>query len=88
MHSYSGEDWGKEFVSTFVQFIYNATSRYAEPMMPVFVGQGNMDNSDLLYNLLMSVVSDVNAAGGNAHYLDMRVAHIDGCGGHPGVEGN
>jgi hypothetical protein len=57
-------------------------------MMPVFVGQGNMNSSALLHNLLMTVVSEVNAAGGNAYYLDMRVTPIDGCGGHPGVEGN
>ncbi len=57
-------------------------------MMPVFVGQGNMNNSALLHNLLMTVVSEVKAAGGNAYYLDMRVTPIDGCGGHPGVEGN
>ncbi len=56
--------------------------------MPVFVGQGNMKNSDLLRNILLTVVSRVNAAGGNAYYLDMRVGPIDGCSGNPGVEGN
>ena len=53
--------------------------------MPVFVAQVNMYNSDLLYDLLIAVVSEVNKAGGNAYYLDMRVSPIDGCGGHPGV---
>ena len=56
--------------------------------MPVFVGQGNINRSELLQNLLFTVISEVNAAGGNAHYLDLRVGPVDGCGGHPGVEGN
>lgn len=56
--------------------------------MPVFVGQGNINRSDLLHSLLFTVISEINAAGGNAHYLDLRVGPVDGCGGHPGVEGN
>jgi hypothetical protein len=47
-----------------------------------------MNNSDLLQNLLLSVIEEINAAGGNAHYLDTRVPPVDGCGGHPGVLGH
>jgi hypothetical protein len=39
----------------------------------------------LLNDLLIAVVQEVNKAGGNAYYLDMRVSKMDGCGGHPGV---
>ena len=46
--------------------------------MLIFVGQGDMNNIDLLRNLLLAVVSHVNAAGGNAYYTDMRVGPIDG----------
>ena len=56
--------------------------------MPVFVAQGNINNSDVLQDLLLKVVDQINASGGNAHYLDMRVEPVDGCVGHPGVKGN
>ena len=71
--NYAGEEWGAKFVETYVEFVLTATARYNEPKMPVFVAQGNMRNDDVLYNLLQTVISDINSAGGNAHYLDIRV---------------
>jgi hypothetical protein len=56
--------------------------------MPVFVAQGNMNNGAALFGALQVVVAAVNAAGGNAHYLDLRAGPTDGCGGHPGVLGH
>jgi len=37
MAKYVDEAWGKVFVSTYVQFVKDATARYNEPKMPVFV---------------------------------------------------
>ena len=57
MNKYSGTSWGDKFVETYVEFVQTATASYAKPSMPVFVGQGNMNNSVLLQNLLLQVVS-------------------------------
>ena len=46
--------------------------------MPVFVGQGPMNNGLPLYNSLQAAISAVNAAGGNAVYVDMRGPPNDG----------
>mgnify|MGYP000591755011 CR=1 FL=1 len=57
MGHYGGVSWGHDFVSTYVNFVNTATARYGKPKMPVFVVQGNMNNDETLYSLLMKVVS-------------------------------
>lgn len=47
-----------------------------------------MNDSPKLFNALMAAATAINASGGNAHYLDMRVQPVDGCGGHPGTLGH
>ena len=71
-----------------MDFVKNATTRYGNVAMPVFLAQGNMDNGQPLYNALMVAATAINASGGNAHYLDMRAGPTDGCGGHPGTLGH
>ena len=56
--------------------------------MPVFLGQGNMNNGEPLHDALLAAAAAINAAGGNATYLDIRFGPTDGCGGHPGVLGH
>jgi len=51
MNKYTGPEWGNVFIKTYVDFVQSATTRYAEPLMPVFVAQGNYSN-ELLYDLL------------------------------------
>lgn len=66
----------------------NATTRYNNPKLPIFLAQGNMNNGDPLHDALQSAITQINAAGGAAYYLDMRGPIIDGCGGHPGKNGH
>ena len=40
------------------------------------------------YYALQAAIKAINAAGGNAAYLDMRGPPNAGCGGHPGVLGH
>ena len=47
-----------------------------------------MNNGAPLFNALNAAITAINAAGGNAVYLDMRGPPNDGCGGHPGVLGH
>jgi hypothetical protein len=47
-----------------------------------------MNNSPQLERALNASIAQVNAAGGNAVYLDMKGPPNDGCGGHPGVLGH
>ena len=64
----------------------NATqTHYKTPKMPVFVAQGPMNNGAPLHDALQVAIAAINAAGGNAIYLDLRGPPNDGCGGHPGV---
>jgi len=84
----SGPVWEKAFVTTYVEFVGNATRRYKQPTMPVFVAQGPMDCSASLNNSLQGAIKLINAAGGNAHYLNLCGPPNDGCGGHPGVVGH
>jgi hypothetical protein len=84
----SGPAWEANFTSTYVAFVLNATRRYGRPTMPVFVAQGPMNNGVPLYTCLHNAIDAINAAGGNAIYLDMRGPPNDGCGGHPGVQGH
>ena len=74
----SGPAWQANFTRTFVDFVMNATTRYKKSNMPVFVGQGPMNNGLPLYNSLQAAISAVNAAGGNAVYVDMRGPPNDG----------
>ena len=46
--------------------------------MPVFLGQGPMNNGAPLNKALTAVIAGVNAAGGKASYLDMRGPPTDG----------
>lgn len=85
----SGPAWEANFTQTYIQFVLNATTRYNNPKLPVFVGQGPMNNGSPLYNSLQKAIQGINQAGGNAVYVDMRVPDgTDGCGGHPGLYGH
>jgi lysophospholipase L1-like esterase len=85
----SGPAWEAAFSATYVQFVLNATAAiYKRPSMPVFVAQGPMNNSPNLHDALHVAIAAINAAGGNATYLDLRGPPNDGCGGHPGVAGH
>ena len=84
----AGPAWEANFTATYVQFVANATARYKAPKLPIFVAQGPMNNGAPLFNALQAAITGINAAGGNAMYLDMRGPPNDGCGGHPGVEGH
>jgi hypothetical protein len=84
----AGPAWEANFSAVYVQFVLNATARYNNAKMPVFLAQGPMNNSPNLYNALQNAITAINAAGGNAHFLDMRGPPCDGCGGHPGVAGH
>ena len=84
----AGPAWEANFTSTYVDFVLNATRRYGEPKLPVFLGQGNMNNGAPLHDALQAAAAAINAAGGNAVYLDMRAGPTDGCGNHPGVLGH
>ncbi len=74
--------------STFVAFVLNSTRRYGQEKLPVALLQGPMNNSPQLFAIVQNVISAVNAAGGNAFYVDVRGPPNDGCGGHPGVQGH
>lgn len=85
----NGTEWEDAFVATYVEFVLNVTkTHYNAPKMPVFLAQGPMNNNAPLFNSLANATALINAAGGNAHYLDMRGPPCDGCGGHPGVQGH
>ena len=84
----SGPAWEANFTRTYVEFVLNATARYKSPKLPIFVGQGPMNNGQPLFNALAAAIAGINAAGGNAQFLDMRGPPNDGCGGHPGVLGH
>jgi len=45
-----------------------------------------MNNSPNLMNALLAAAAQINATGGNAHYLDLRVGTTEGCGGNPGSD--
>ena len=77
----SGPAWEAAFSSTYVSFVLNATARYANPKLPVFVAQGPMNNGAPLHDALQVAIKAINAAGGNAIYLDLRGPPNDGCGG-------
>eukprot|EP01127_Copromyxa_protea_P009358 TRINITY_DN2201_c0_g1_i1.p1 TRINITY_DN2201_c0_g1~~TRINITY_DN2201_c0_g1_i1.p1 ORF type:complete len:362 (-),score=75.30 TRINITY_DN2201_c0_g1_i1:17-1102(-) len=83
-----GPEWEAQFVATYVEFVANATLRYNNPKMPIFVAQGPMNCKDALRNSLEVVIAQVNSKGGNAHFLDVCGPPTDGCGDHPGVEGH
>jgi len=84
----NGTAWEAAFSSTYASFVLNATARYNKPRMPVFLAQGNMNDGAPLHDALQVAAAAVNAAGGNAHYLDLRTGPTDGCGNHPGVLGH
>lgn len=58
----------------------------ADPVTCPFTS-GPFDYPRLGKALNASIVG-INAAGGNAIYLDLRGPVIDGCGGHPGTRGH
>lgn len=84
----SGPEWEAQFVSTYVDFVKNATTRYKNPALPIFVAQGPMNCGTPLRNCLDKIVSEINANNGNAVFLNLCGPPNDGCGGHPGVEGH
>lgn len=84
----SGAAWEAAFSQTYADFVANATTRYGKPKLPIFVAQGPMNDSPALYSALQVAISAINAAGGAAHFLDMRGPPNDGCGGHPGIKGH
>jgi len=85
----SGPTWEAGFSKTYTEFVLNATQlHYKDPKMPVFVAQGPMNNSPQLWAALNVTIAAINAAGGNAVYLDLKGPPNDGCGGHPGVLGH
>jgi hypothetical protein len=77
----SGPAWEAAFSSTYVSFVQNATARYKNPKLPVFVAQGPMNNGAPLHDALQVAIKAINSAGGNAIYLDLRGPPNDGCGG-------
>ena len=84
----AGPAWEANFSATYVAFVLNATRRYGNLALPVFLSQGNMNNGAPLHDALQVAAAAINAAGGNATYLDMRAGPTDGCGNHPGVLGH
>ena len=56
----------------------NATKVYKNPRLPVFVAQGPMNNSPQLWGALNNSINAINAAGGNAVYLDLKGPPNDG----------
>jgi len=86
----NGPAWIANFTNTYVQFVLNATQiHYKNPKMPVFLGQGDMNNGNDLHDALQAAATAINAAGGNAVYVDMRVPNgTEGCVGHPGKFGH
>lgn len=83
-----GPAWEAAFSSTYTEFVLNATKLYNAPKLPVFVAQGPMNNGPQLQAALNVTIKAINAAGGNAIYLDLKGPPCDGCGGHPGVLGH
>ena len=47
-----------------------------------------MDGSAQLGSALNASIAAINAAGGNAIYLNLNGPPNDGCGGHPGLLGH
>jgi lysophospholipase L1-like esterase len=84
----NGTAWEAAFTATYVSFVRNATARYGDAALPVFVAQGNMNRAPALQAALAAAIAGINGAGGNATFLDLRVGPNDGCGGHPGVAGH
>lgn len=86
--AHGGGSWEADFTATYIAFVLTATERWGKPSMPVFLGQGNMNNGERLHDNLLAVGRAINASGGAAFYVDMRVGPTDGCNGHPGILGN
>lgn len=84
----SGPDWEATFTQTYVDFVVNATNRYKNPKMPVFVAQGPMNCGAPLGNSLNKAIAQINARGGHAVFLNVCGAPNDGCGSHPGIQGH
>ena len=61
---------------------------YRNPSLPVFVAQGPMNCAEELRIALSESILAINAAGGNAIYLNLCGPPNDGCGGHPGQQGH
>lgn len=85
----TGAAWEAAFTATYVTFVANATARYKKPALPIGVLQGPMDCGAALNASLQRAIAGINAAGGDAFYINACVgATNDGCGGHPGVVGH
>ena len=77
----SGPAWEAAFSATYAAFIHNVTTRYNRPKLPIFVAQGPMNCRAPLNASLQVAIAAINAAGGNAHYLNLCGPPNDGCGG-------
>eukprot|EP01126_Amoeba_proteus_P010696 TRINITY_DN141_c0_g2_i2.p1 TRINITY_DN141_c0_g2~~TRINITY_DN141_c0_g2_i2.p1 ORF type:complete len:256 (-),score=28.24 TRINITY_DN141_c0_g2_i2:118-885(-) len=84
----SGPSWEAKFIGTYVEFVKNATTRYKNEKLPIFVGQGPMNCGTNYTTSLQTVVKMINRSGGRAIFLDMCGPPTDGCNGHPGVLGH
>lgn len=85
-----GAAWEANFSSAYTKLALDAGKAYSNPKLPIFVALGPFENLKLGAALNVSIAA-INAAGGNAVYLDIitptSAAH-DGCGGHPGLRGH
>lgn len=80
----SGPAWEAAFSKTYVEFVSNVTTiHYKNAKLPIFVAQGPMNNSPQLHDALQVAITAINAAGGNAIYLDLRGPPNDGASTHP-----
>ena len=80
----TGPGWEANFSHAITEFALTAAGVYGNRKLPIFVAQGPFAVAGLGHALNVSVAA-INAAGGNAVYLNLQVLPIDGCGGHPGV---
>lgn len=73
----------REFEAVYIAFVHAALARYAAPALPVLIVQGPFDNAPLGISL-QAILTNLTAAGVNAHYVSALVDEADGCQGHPG----
>lgn len=63
------------------------TKWHANPSLPIFAAMGPLTTKPVPQ--VQAAVAAFNAAGGNAHYLDLATSPAaDGCAGHPGPAGH
>jgi lysophospholipase L1-like esterase len=73
--------WG-EWVPAYVSFVQSIAKRYNNAQLPFFLAMGPLSLTPAPY--VQQVVAAVNAAGGNATYLELATPGLPlGCAGHP-----